>query len=57
MEIVDRTPFRNEGGIVDIFGRVQGTLKYGFNWYALLEAQNAVIAVLDKVLGSSYILL
>ena len=57
MEIVDRTPFRNEGGIVDIFGRVQGTLKYGFSWYARLEAQNAVIAVLDKALGSSYILL
>ena len=57
MEIADRTPYRNESGKVDIFGRIQGTFKFGFDWYARLEAQLAVIAVLGKVLGSSYILL
>lgn len=57
MEIADRTPYRNESGQVDIFGRIQGTLKFGFDWYTRIEAQNAVIAVLDKVLGANYILL
>lgn len=57
MEIADRTPFRNESGVIDIFGRIQGTLKFGLNWYPRLQAQNIVIAVLDKVLGSNFILL
>jgi hypothetical protein len=57
MKIADRTPFRNEGGQIDILGRAQGTLKYGLSWYARLQAQDTVIAVLDKILGQNYILL
>lgn len=57
MKIVDRTPYRNAGGKVDIFGQLRGTLKYGPSWYARLQAQESAIAVLDKVLGPSYILL
>ncbi len=57
MKIADRTPFRNASGIIDVMGRVQGTLKYGLNWYDRLQAQDVVIAVLDKVLGADFILL
>jgi len=57
MKIADKTPFRSENGQVDFFGRVQGTLKYGLNWYARLSAQDTVIAVMDKILGSNFILL
>lgn len=57
MKIADKTPFRSENGQIDFFGRIQGTLKYGLNWYARLSAQDAVIAVMDKILGSNFILL
>jgi len=57
MKIADRTPFRNENGQVDLYGRIQGTIKFGLSWFARIEAQETVIAVLDKVLGSEYILL
>jgi hypothetical protein len=57
MKIADRTPFRNESGQIDIFGRMQGTLKFGLNWYAHVKAQDAVIAVLEKILGPEFYLL
>jgi len=57
MKIADRTPFRTEDGKIEIFGRIQGTLKYGLSWYARLQAQDVVIAVLDKTLDPNYVLL
>ncbi len=57
MKIADRTPFRSESGGIDIVGRAQGTLKYGLSWYARLQAQDVVIAVLEKVLGPNYVLM
>jgi|GEM_PF-577352 len=57
MKIADRTPFRNDSGQIDIMGRIQGTLKYGLSWYARLQAQETVIAVLGKVLGQNFVLL
>jgi len=57
MKIADKTPFRNEGGVIDIMGRAQGTLKYGLTWYARVQAQDVAIAVMDKVLGANYVLL
>ena len=57
MKIADRTPFRTENGTIDYMGRAQGTLKYGLSWYARLQAQEVVIAVLEKVLGANFVLL
>lgn len=57
MKIADRTPFRTESGAIDFMGRVQGTLKYGLSWYARLQAQDAVIAIMEKVLGPNFVLL
>ena len=57
MKIADRTPFRNDSGQIDIFGRIQGTLRFGLSWYDRLRAQDTVIAVLDKILGPEYYLL
>lgn len=56
MKILDRTPYRTETGEIDLIGRIRGTLQYGLNWYPQLEAQKAVIAVLDKVLKDGYVL-
>ena len=50
MKIIDKTPFQTEKGEISLVDRLQGTLKYGFSWYAELEAQKTVIAQLDRVL-------
>jgi hypothetical protein len=57
MKIADRTPFRNAGGQIDIFGRMQATLKFGLGWYARIQAQDIAIAVLEKILDQNFILL
>ena len=57
MKILDRTPYRTATGAIDMAGRLQGSLKYGMSWYARVQAQDAAIAILDKVLGESYVLI
>lgn len=57
MRIIDKTPYRSESGEIDILGRVQGTLKYGLTWYNRIQAQDVVIAMLEKQLGNNYTLL
>lgn len=57
MKIVDKTPYRSESGEIDILGRIQGTLKHGLTWYNRIQAQDTVIAIMEKQLGNSYTLL
>jgi hypothetical protein len=57
MKIIDKTPFQNEQGQVDLMGRLQGTLKYGPNWYPELEAQKPVIAQLERLLEKGFVLI
>lgn len=56
MKIIDKTPFQDEAGQISFMNRIQGTLKYGLSWYATLEAQKKVIAILNKVLEKGYTL-
>ena len=57
MKIIDKTPLQDANGNINPFARVQGTLKYGLNWYAELEAQKAVIAQLDRLLEKGFVLI
>ena len=57
MRIIDKTPFQNAQGEIEIFGRVQGMLKYGPSWYPELQAQKAVIAQLERLLERGYVLI
>src|SRR6266540_4702813 len=57
MKIIDKTPFQTEEGEIDFYGRVQGTLKYGFNWYGEIQAQQAVIAQLERLLEKGFVLI
>ena len=57
MKIIDKTPLQDESGNINLFARIQGTLKYGFNWYPELEAQKVVIGQLDKLLEKGYVLI
>ena len=54
MKLLDHTPLQDENGEIGIIQRVQGTLKYGMNWYSELEAQKFVLARLEKVFGKGY---
>jgi len=54
MKLLDHTPLQDENGEVGILQRVQGTLKYGLNWYPELEAQKFVLTHLEKALGKGY---
>jgi len=57
MKIIDRTPLQNAQGEIDFFARIQGTLRYGLNWYPELQAQKAVVAQLDRALEKGFILI
>lgn len=57
MKIIDKTPLQDANGGISFSARVQGTLKYGFNWYAEMEAQKVVIAQLDRSLEKGFVLI
>ena len=57
MKIIDKTPFQQENGEIDLFGRLQGTLKYGFNWYPELGAQLTTIAQLQRLIEKGFVLI
>jgi hypothetical protein len=57
MRIIDKTPFQNEKGEIDLIGRAQATLKYGPSWYPEQTAQKTVIAQLDRLFEKGYVLI
>jgi hypothetical protein len=54
MKLIDQTPLQDEKGEIGIIQRVQGTLKYGLNWYPELEAQKFALALLERGLGKGF---
>lgn len=57
MKIIDKTSLQDANGNVNIIARVQGTLKYGLNWYGELQAQKTVIAQMDRILEKGFVLI
>jgi len=57
MKIIDKTPWQDANGEINIITRIQGTFRYGFNWYGELEAQKAVIAQLNQPLEKGFVLI
>jgi hypothetical protein len=57
MRIIDKTPLQDQNGEISILARIQGSLKYGLNWYAQMEAQKAVIAQLNRLLEKGFVLI
>lgn len=54
MKLIDQTPLQAENGEIGFVQRIQGTFKYGFEWYPELKAQELVLAHLNRVLGKSF---
>ena len=57
MKIIDKTPFVNENGELAVPQRVQGMLKFGFNWPTELQAQKAIVTFFDRQLEKGYTLI
>jgi hypothetical protein len=57
MRVVERSEYRDENGKISLQNRVQGTLRFGFPWYGLMQAQEAVSERLSKSLPNDYHLL
>ncbi|MFH1524138.1 MAG: hypothetical protein ABIF04_04165 [Chloroflexota bacterium] len=57
MKIIDQTPFFQENGELSLMDRVKAIMQFGFGWFKEIEAQNSIIAVLDKKLDKNYTLL
>lgn len=57
MKIIDKTPLLNETGELSIPQRIQGMLKFGFNWPNELQAQKAIITYFDRQLEKGYTLI
>lgn len=57
MKVYDKTPFQDQQGNINIISRIQGTLKYGMNWYPELQAQKPVISQLNRLLDKGFVLI
>jgi hypothetical protein len=57
MKVIDKSEFRDESGLISFENRVRGTLRYGFPWYGVMQAQLLVSDRLAKSLTNEYTLL
>lgn len=57
MKIIDKTPQQDDKGNISFTARIQGTLKYGLGWFAELEAQKIALALLDRGLEKSFVVI
>ena len=57
MKIVDKTPLVDEKGELGFMPRIQGMLKFGFNWPNELAAQSAIVTFFERQLQKGYTLI
>jgi hypothetical protein len=57
MRVIDRSEFRGEDGKITLQNRLRGSLRFGFPWYGVMQAQEAVTDRLNKSLSNDYHLL
>lgn len=57
MNVIERSEFRDEDGVISLENRVRGTLQHGLKWYGLMQAQEFVTQRIDKTLGREHTLL
>lgn len=57
MQVIDLSEFRDEEGLITLENRVRGTVKFGFDWYGDMQAQERVTRKLKGVLDDDHMLL
>ena len=56
MKIIDQTPLIDDKGNLGFAQRIQGMLRFGFNWANELQAQKAIVTFFDRNLEKGYTL-
>lgn len=57
MRVIERSELRDEDGKITLQNRLRGSLRFGFPWYGVMQAQEAVTDRLSKSLSNDYHLL
>lgn len=57
MNVIERSPYRDEEGNISLTKRVSATLDFGFDWYNQMQAQLEVTQRLSKALGDQHAIL
>lgn len=57
MNVIDRSEYRDEEGVITLQSRIQGTLQHGLSWYGEMQAQEFVSERLDRTLDRAHTLL
>jgi hypothetical protein len=57
MQVIELSEFRDEEGLISLENRVRGTVKYGFDWYGEMQAQERVTRKLEGILDDEHMLL
>ncbi|MCB0101898.1 MAG: hypothetical protein H6635_15720 [Anaerolineales bacterium] len=55
MRVIDKTPLQDAKGNISFISRIQGTLKYGLNWYAEYQSQKVVLNLMDRFVDKGFI--
>jgi len=57
MRIIDQSPYQKEDGLISLRDRVRGTLDFGWDWYAEMQAQKKAINALQRILDNKFTLM
>jgi len=57
MKIIDHSPYPSTPGWMSMRDRILGTLKFGFSWYAEVDAQAKAVEILRKQLDNKFTLI
>lgn len=57
MRIVDRSPFRDENGVINLENKVKGVLQNGFKWLGQASAMEKATQLLERSLDRDHVLL
>jgi hypothetical protein len=57
MNVVEKSPYRDEEGNISLMDRINATLDFGLSWYGRMQAQETVVQRLGRVLGDEHVML
>jgi hypothetical protein len=57
MKVIELSEYRDEEGVISLRDRIQGTLKHGLGWYALIQTQEVATRMLSKSLDKAHVLI
>ena len=56
MNVIDRSPFRNEEGSIGLVDRLRGTWQFGLAWNKEIQSQDRLVSQMKAQLKNRYTL-